>query len=127
MAKIKWSKPLSKLSRDLIGGSDTAVFAASSWHKLYNPYVPMDVGTMADEVDYDYEEKNGNLVGTVTHNQPYAHAQYVGEHHKTGTKFNYSKEKHLLATDHWDEQAIADGKAKTLAQDVENYIKGGGR
>lgn len=127
MVTIKWNKPLNKLSRDLIGGNDTAVFAASSWHRLYYQYVPMDNGTLADSVDYDFEEQGGNLTGTITHNQPYAHYQYVGIHPKNGTKFKYSKERHPLATDHWDEQAIADGKAKVLAKDVENYIKRGGR
>lgn len=56
-------------------------------------YVPMRDGNLADNVR---EGEN-----YVDYNQPYAHYQYMGIS-KNGKEFNYSKDKHPLATSRWD-------------------------
>lgn len=88
------------------------------------PYTPFDTGIMSHSLQI--------LKDGLRYNTPYAHYQYVGEvygpnipikqngeivgwfsppnqpKHPTGAKINYSKDKHPLATDHWDKAMMRD-------------------
>ena len=78
-----------------------------------NPYVPMDTGTLAnDSVRIIANEKSAE----VHYNTPYAAKMYYGD------KLNFSKEKHPLASSHWDIEAMKSGREK-LAAAVSEYIK----
>lgn len=83
-------------------------YAAETFARLMTPYVPMDTGTLSQS--YTTEPYK------VIYNQPYAHRLYEGE------GFNFSKEKHPLATAHWDEAAKA-AKGTQFAKEITNYIK----
>lgn len=69
-------------------------YFTSECAKAMDKYVPMRDGNLRD---YDIE---GNLI---IYDQPYAHYQYEGIS-KSGNPLNYSKDKHPLATHHWDKQ-----------------------
>ena len=107
------------------------------------PYVPMETGTLAQStvITEDYVE----------YIQPYAHYQYEGQIYgpnipirdqsgivvgyfsppgqpkqPTGRSLTYSKELHPMATDHWDQAAMA-ARRDDLLDDIANYIvKNGG-
>ena len=86
------------------------LFAASQWHKLYSPYVPMD---------------SGNLMGLVTirpkeivHNAPYAGRCY------RGTRMAFRKDHHPLASAQWDKAARTTQLPK-LVRTMRNYIASG--
>lgn len=57
-------------------------------------YVPFDTGTLAGTVI----EEPSRLI----YQQPYAKVVYDGV--RNGKPINYHKDKHPLATDHWDEK-----------------------
>lgn len=84
------------------------IYAAETFARLMVPYVPMDTGTLSQS--YTTEPRK------VIYNQPYAHRLYEGE------GFNFSKEKHPLATAHWDEAAKA-AKGKQFADELAKYIR----
>lgn len=111
--RIEFGKAIPQIVEDALGGEDTLLYAAMTWHRLYSPFVPMRQGWLDDMAEYGYEGDHG----TITHVSPYAHRQYHGE------GFNFSKERHPLASAHWDDAAIAAGKGEDLAHDVEAYIK----
>lgn len=79
-------------------------------HAYCSPYVPMDTGMLDQtvEITEDY----------VHYKVPYAHYQW------NGNGFNFSRDKHPLATSHW-EKAMAVAKGAQLARDIEGYIKRG--
>ncbi len=84
------------------------IYAAEALAKLMTPYVPMDTGTLSQS--YTTEPRK------VIYNQPYAHRLYEGE------GFSFSKEKHPLATAHWDEAAKV-AKGKQFADEITKYIR----
>lgn len=112
-------------------------FAASEWHRLYAPYVPLESGTLRDSVTIAPK--------TITHNAPYAHYQYTGEvygpnypitqngvrvgffsipnrpKHKTGGKLKYKNPK---AAAKWDEVAAGTQLPK-LVSSLQAYIDSG--
>jgi hypothetical protein len=111
--EFKWNRPVNQIIEDATGGEKTLRFIASTWHRLYDPFVPMDTGTLAhDAVDYSIEGDTA----IIHHKAPYAHRQYTGE------GFNFSKERHPLATAYWDEAAKQAGKAQQLVEETEKYI-----
>ncbi len=115
--QLKWNRPIKQIVKDIVGNERVLKFAAAAWHKLYNPYVPMDTGTLAnDAVQYGVE----NEAGVIRHTAPYANKHY------NGIGLRHSKEKHPLATAKWDEAAKKAGKAKDLARDIQALIKRGG-
>lgn len=85
-------------------------FAASEWHRLYEPYVPMDTGVLKDTVTIRPKE--------IEHTAPYAHYQY------NGTNFNFRKDKHPKASAKWD-QAAAASQLDKLASSMQAYIDSG--
>lgn len=83
-------------------------YASETFAKMMNPYVPMDTGTLSQS--YATEPYK------VIYNQPYAHRLYEGE------GFNFSKEKHPLATAHWD-NAAKEARGNELAKEMTAYIR----
>ena len=88
-------------------------FAASEWHRLYSPYVPMDTGTLKNTVDIKGESGSGEIEHTV----PYARYQYEGH-------FNYRKDKNPKASREWDKAASPTEKPK-LIRSMQRYIDSG--
>lgn len=118
--------------------NDTAfwTFAATEWHRLYSPYVPVgDSGNLRDQVDIRPKE--------ITHTVPYAHYQYEGivygpnipisdgvkttkfisPPHKrpTGARLKYRSGK---ASAKWD-QAAAGTQLPKLVDSLQAYIDSG--
>jgi hypothetical protein len=85
-------------------------FAASEWHRLYEPYVPMDTGVLKDTVAIRPKE--------IEHTSIYARYQY------NGTNFNFRRDKHPKASAKWD-QAAAGTQLPKLASSMQNYIDSG--
>ncbi len=110
---LKWNKPLGKVVEDATGGDATALFMANEAQRLMDPYVPMETGMLADNVD-TYVERGA---GKVHYRSPYAHYQYNGE------GFNFSHEKHPKATAKWD-AAMKSERGKDLVAAVQNFVKG---
>ena len=85
-------------------------FAATQWHRLYSPYVPMRTGMLKDSVRIGPKE--------IKHTQPYAHRMYEGTH------FNFRKDLNPKATAHWD-QAAAGTQMRKLVSALQAYIDSG--
>lgn len=85
------------------------LFAAGEWHRLYTPYVPMDTGMLFRQVNI--------TPGQIEHNVPYAQRIYNGN-------FNFSKDKHPLATRMWDKVAEPTEKPK-LIRAMQRYVDSG--
>ncbi|MDO4547538.1 MAG: minor capsid protein [Clostridia bacterium] len=116
-------------------------FAASEWHRLYTPYVPMDTGTMSQQVVIQPK--------TIIHTAPYAHYQYAGAVYgpsfpivqggvavgffsprgkakrPTGASLSYRKSRHPLASAQWDKAAIP-AQMPLLIRSLQAYVDGGG-
>jgi len=90
------------------------LFLATTWHRLYTPFVPMDTGFLA--IDGVSVFADGSR-GIIEHAGPYARRQYHGTHH------NFSQDKHQLASARWDEAAKSAGKADDLVRDMKAYVK----
>lgn len=84
-------------------------FAASEWHKLYDPYVPMRTGMLKDTVIIRPKE--------IEHTVPYAHKMYEGH-------FNFRKDQHPKASRQWDKAARATQEPK-LIRSLQAYIDSG--
>lgn len=110
---FKWNKSERKIISDLGVNQKLNLFMAQECMRLMNPFVPMDTGALSQTV----ETKADNERGIVHYLVPYAHYQYTGE------SFNFSKEKHSLATHHWDE-AMLIAKRNELVKTIDNYRKG---
>ena len=89
-------------------GDGVKVYANTRLHAYCSPYVPMDTGMLDQTVDItpDY----------VHYKVPYAHKMWDGD------GLNFSKDKHPLATSHW-EKAMEVSKGKQLANDITAYLK----
>lgn len=85
-------------------------FAASEWHRLYSPYVPMQSGMLKDTVTIRPKE--------IEHTVPYARYQYYG------TGFHFSKIMNPKASAKWD-QAAAPTQLPKLASSMQAYIDSG--
>lgn len=85
-------------------------YAATTWNKLYDPYVPMDEGVLKNTVVIRPKE--------ITHTVPYARYQYYG------TNFNFRRDKHPKASAKWD-QAAAPTQLPRLASSLQQYIDSG--
>ena len=90
----------------------TGKFAAQEWHRLYSNFVPMRTGMLMRQVTFE--------PWTITHTVPYARRQYYG------TNFNFSTEKHKLATARWD-QVARRTQGERLAKAIEAWIARHGR
>lgn len=91
-------------------------FFTSTCAKHMDKYVPMDTGALAD---YHIEGKY------IIYNQPYAHYQYVGLS-KSGEPLNYSKDKHQLANNRWDER-MKTAEMTDVEKEVQDFIDRGGK
>lgn len=89
-------------------GKGVKTYANTRLHAYCSPYVPMDTGYLDQTVDITSEY--------VHYKAPYAHKMWDGD------GLNFSKDKHPLATSHW-EQAMKVAKGEQLAADIEAYIK----
>lgn len=76
-------------------------------------YVPYDKGNLAD-----YRLKPDMVI----YQQPYAKYQYEGIS-KSGNMLNYSRDKHPLATHHWDKKMVS-AEMQEVINEVQNYIGG---
>lgn len=85
-------------------------FAATEWHRLYAPYVPMLTGTLTNTVSI--------TPGQIEHTVPYARYQYEG------TRFNFTRTYHPKASAHWDKAAEPTQKPKLIAS-LQAYINSG--
>ena len=73
------------------------------------PYVPYDTGRLSEQ------DVRVDATG-VTYYAPYAAKNYYGD------DINHKKEKHPLATSHWDEVAMQT-KKEEFAKEVEDILK----
>lgn len=113
---VKWNKPLNIVVRDDAKiNVRTMQFAAMDWHRLYNDFVPMRTGLLAQNVSYKATDTRGEII----HRAPYAHYQYNGD------GFNFSCNAHPMASARWDQVAKGAGRAKKLANDIQRFIKRG--
>lgn len=94
--------------RKIASNDKVGTFIASECVRLMSPYVPMDTGMLYQQVVVEPFK--------VTYTQPYAKKIYFG------TGFNFSTEKHPLATSHWD-KAMFSAKKNELATEISEYIK----
>lgn len=83
-------------------------FLASIWARYMDKYVPFDSGMLANSAQIEPYK--------VIYPQSYAHRIYEGGN------FNFSKEKHPLATAKWDEICAKANKAK-VAKEYTEYLK----
>jgi hypothetical protein len=84
-------------------------FAAQQWHRLYQPYVPMRTGTLAQQVTI--------TPGQIEHTAPYAHYIYDGH-------FHFRRDLHPLASREWDRAAEPTQKPK-LVREMQKYVDSG--
>lgn len=84
------------------------LFLASTCARYMNPYVPMKSGMLSQNVTIE--------PFTITYNQVYAHRLYEGN------SFDFSHEKHPLATAHWDKPMVA-ARGKEIGKEVSEYIR----
>lgn len=127
--EIKWNKsPKEILGR--IFDDETMTYVHTRLHAYMSPYVPMDSGMMDQTVDIKPEYDH--------YKSPYSHFQWEGKvfvddrgstyarrsesKHATSKDLNYSKDKHPLATAHWEQAAIA-AKGDELCKDITDYLR----
>lgn len=87
---------------------DFGKYAAESWRKHIEPYVPYRTGRLCNDVTI--------RPWTITYNAPYASDVYNNVH------MNFNKEKHPLATAKWDEVAMP-AETDGFVQDLQSYLK----
>lgn len=85
-------------------------YAATEWHRLYEPYVPMQSGMLKDTVSIRPKE--------IEHTVPYARYQYYG------TGFNFRRDMHPKASAKWD-LAAAPTQLPKLAASLQAYVDSG--
>lgn len=110
---FKWNKRQSKIINDLGINQKLNLFMAQECLQLMTPFVPRDTGALSQTV----ETKADNERGIIHYTVPYAHRQY------NGISFNFSKEKHPLATHHWD-KAMLIAKRTQLIKTIDKYREG---
>ena len=86
------------------------MYAAQQWHKQYLSYVPMDTGTLANQVQI--------TPGQIEHIAPYARYIYNGE------RFNFRRDLHPKACAQWDKKAEPTQKPKLISS-LQAYINSG--
>lgn len=96
-----------KTAKRICGNNNVGTFMAETVLRYMTPYVPMDSGMLSQNVTTEPFK--------LTYNVPYAKYQF------NGNGFNFSKEKHPLATAHWD-KATQNAKSTQIAKEVTKYI-----
>lgn len=127
--EIKWNRtPQQILNR--IFDAQTMTYVHDRLHAYCSDYVPMDSGTLDQDVDIKPEY--------VHYKSPYAHFQWEGvvfvddrgstyarrnhSKHATSTPLHYSQDYHPLATSHWEQATMAAHK-DDLCKDIEDFLK----
>mgnify|MGYP004511384655 CR=1 FL=1 len=106
---LHWKKKLqAKALEQRYCNDRVRLFAHSELHRLYQKYVPMQTGALANTVEITPEY--------VRHVVPYAARMYYG------VGFNFSTEKHALATAMWDKVAMETQRDK-LTRAVAAYMR----
>ena len=82
------------------------MYAANSWRKLVEPYVPYNTGRLCNDVTIK--------PFAVQYNAPYASEVYE-------SNMNFRKDKHPLATAHWNEVA-SPAVMDYFVRDLQSYI-----
>lgn len=103
---VHFNNPSATLRR--IFDNQTMTYAHTRLHALCSPYVPMDTGNLDQDVKIDNT--------CVHYKAPYAHRVWDGE------GMNFSRDKHPLATAHWD-AAMKVAKGQQLADEITEYLK----
>ncbi len=85
------------------------LFAASTWHTLYSPYVPYNTGQLMEQVKISPKQ--------IKHTVPYAARQYTGN-------FDHNTERHPKASRKWDAAAIPAQKPR-LIKSMQEYVDAG--
>ena len=98
--------PKQTMSR--IFDNDVGIFTAEICARNFNKFVPMQTGMLS--------QNYATAPFKITYNQPYANRMYKG------SNFNFSKEQHPLATDHWDKEGFEANKRK-IANEITAYLK----
>jgi len=93
--------------RKLLNNKRLWLFGATTWHKLYNPFTPMETGQLMSNVRIEPKR--------VIHLVPYAKRLYYGE------QFNFRTDKHPKATSKWDKAAKSTQFSK-LVRAMDDYI-----
>lgn len=115
-------------------------YALNEYHRLLSPYVPFETGNLDETVKIKAEDMGGEL----DYYSPYAHYQYEGKvmgpnfyspdygfwsppgekKYYTGEDLEHSKDRHPLASAHWDKVAEPTQKPK-LIQAMQGYVDSG--
>ena len=88
------------------------LFFYNEFYRAMEPYVPADTLAMYDTADISADG--------ILFVQPYSSAPYYGKT-KDGNQMHFKKDKHPLATDHWD-QAAWSAKKDSLTAALQDYI-----
>ena len=107
---LKEEKIIQKIDNDRFGK-----LVAKTWRDLIDPFVPYKMGQLAGVT--------GNTVQIspweIWYRMQYAEAVYKS------SDWDFSKEQHLFATDHWDEKAAKAGKKKQLYRTLNDALQSG--
>ena len=93
-----------------VNNNELGLYAATSWHRLYTPYVPYVTGDLCNTVRLGPWQ--------IHHTVPYAHKMYTG-------RFNFTRDLHPLASRKWDKAAQSTQKRK-LIRELQEFIDRGG-
>lgn len=124
--RIKVDLPKAEILKRMgLGGTNKAQkYLASQVKRLCDPYVPMQQGTLKNNVTIAGDGSH------IVYTQPYAHYQYYGEvmagrapKKYTGKKIDYHGAP--MRGKQWVNRMLAD-KSKELEQSMDAYIKKGG-
>ena len=111
---LTWNKPLSVIVEERVGSDAFLLYAATTARHLMDKFVPMDTGSLADNVNVYVE----NGMGIVHYISPYARYPFYGTHMKFGT------EKHAFASAGWHKPMVQAHGAE-LAAALQKYIDRG--
>lgn len=130
-----------RIASSIENSSAIGIFAATSWHRLYEQYVPMETGVLQGSVAISPWE--------IKHTAVYARYQYYGQvygpnypifqggvavgffsppgqrKHPTGRSMVYSHSHHPKASAKWDQAAKAT-QMSTLCAEIQAYIESHG-
>jgi len=117
VSEVKWKGGVKGVvDRRVLKNGKTALFAAETWRRLYDPFVPMDTGLLAHD---SVTVTSQGSTGYIHHKAPYAVFVY------RGSRMAFSTTKHALASSGWDVAAHRAGRSSVLVRDVKAYIASG--
>lgn len=115
-------KPISQIETDLgiepNGPVQTFFTQLCAIHM--DKYVPFDTGALAETTVVSGETTTNVSASYITYSQPYAHRIYEGD------EFNFQKDKHDLATSHWDKQMVT-AEMSEIEDELQSFIDRGGK